>query len=704
MKKTISLIIVFILIITAIPFSNITVSAANGVQAKINKVLAVYPTGSYFTANGGTCTYWEMGCTNCNIKYIPARGGLPSGASTGFNGTSCWSFASYVGWYVFGSHFSSWNTTKNPVYGDVIYFTNNGYGSQHYAVYISEDSTNYYVYDSNWDAKCGVSYNHKIKKSGTSATFYHATNYNSVNGESGSICLTLDNSGGTNSISKIYFKAGINKFYSDPNCKNEITKIDIPTRKGYTFQHYYGDGTCGGADGERYIYGASSNTTVDGTFARDLCEDIYDDATLYALWEPNTICLTLDNQGGTNSISKVYFKAGVNKFYSDADCKNEITKIDIPTRKGYVFQHYYGDGTCGGIEGERYIYGASNKWGEGVAGTFADDLCTDIYSDAVLYALWNEHDHVFDNACDTTCNDCGYVRTTTHSYQTVWSKDGTQHWHACSVCGTKKDTASHVYDNSCDTTCNVCGYVRTITHKYQTVWSKDGTQHWHTCSVCGTKKDTAKHVYDNTYDLNCNICGYVRTVKAIFPDVTDTSAWYFAPIEYVSNNNIFSGYSNGYFGLSDNIQRQDFMITLAKYSKESYGAYSGKGKFSDVDSNGYYATAVNWGASKGIVSGYQNGTFGVGDNVTREQLVLFFYRYANYIGANTSVTTNANYWRNKYSDFDSVSDWAQTAVIWALEKGIISGKQGLYIDPQGNAERCQVAVIFYNIDNNHVFG
>ncbi len=202
----------------------------------------------------------------------------------------------------------------------------------------------------------------------------------------------------------------------------------------------------------------------------------------------------------------------------------------------------------------------------------------------------------------------------------------------------------------------------------------------------------------------------VTTTEAFtmsFPDVTDETAWYYAPIAYAVKNNIFSGYASGpykgYFGLSDNIQRQDFMVTLAKYSKEDYNAFAGGGKFSDVDPAGYYAGAVNWGVSKSIVSGYQNGTFGVGDNVTREQLVLFFYRYAKYKGYNVSVTTNAAYWQKKYSDFNTVSDWAQDAVIWALEKGVISGKQGLYVDPQGNAERCQVAVIFYNIDSKGIF-
>ena len=49
----------------------------------------------------------------------------------------------------------------------------------------------------------------------------------------------------------------------------------------------------------------------------------------------------------------------------------------------------------------------------------------------------------------------------THSYGD-WQKDGRNHWHAC-VCGEKADSATHSYDNDADTTCNDCGYVRTVT-------------------------------------------------------------------------------------------------------------------------------------------------------------------------------------------------------------------------------------------------
>ena len=56
----------------------------------------------------------------------------------------------------------------------------------------------------------------------------------------------------------------------------------------------------------------------------------------------------------------------------------------------------------------------------------------------------------------------------THTYG-AWSNDDADHWHECTdasctdKAGSVKDKAGHVYDDAADTTCNVCGYIRTVT-------------------------------------------------------------------------------------------------------------------------------------------------------------------------------------------------------------------------------------------------
>ncbi len=101
--------------------------------------------------------------------------------------------------------------------------------------------------------------------------------------------------------------------------------------------------------------------------------------TLYAKWIPNTIKLTLNKNGGTGGTSEVWYKYGTSKFYSNSGCTTEITSVTLPTKSGYTLDRYNGDGSSGGNNPERYIYSD---------GTFANDLATDIYKDATLYAVW----------------------------------------------------------------------------------------------------------------------------------------------------------------------------------------------------------------------------------------------------------------------------------------------------------------------------
>lgn len=116
-----------------------------------------------------------------------------------------------------------------------------------------------------------------------------------------------------------------------------------------------------------------------------------------------------------------------------------------------------------------------------------------------------------------TCTICGYVIKPAlghkHNFGSDWQWNGTMHWHSCSGCSDHSDESRHVYDNACDTTCNVCGYERKFEHKYDEKWKTDESKHWHECSVCGAKKDEAAHTPGaeptETSAQTCTVCGYV---------------------------------------------------------------------------------------------------------------------------------------------------------------------------------------------------
>ena len=154
--------------------------------------------------------------------------------------------------------------------------------------------------------------------------------------------------------------------------KEHTLVSSLPSYMGFTFATW--TKTSGTVDFANATSASSATAKVSAT------------STIKATATPNTIHLTLDANGGTGGTTDLYYAYGLNSFYSDSALTTKVTSYTVPTRTGYSFTHYYGDGTCGGASGERYAY---------ANGSFAADLCYDIYKDATLYALWSANELTF---------------------------------------------------------------------------------------------------------------------------------------------------------------------------------------------------------------------------------------------------------------------------------------------------------------------
>ena len=223
-----------------------------------------------------------------------------------------------------------------------------------------------------------------------------------------------------------------------------------------------------------------------------------------------------------------------------------------------------------------------------------------------------------------------------------------------------------------------------------------------TCASYDKKVVTYPTLTSNGYTtFICNVCGDSYVKNYTFPDVPST-LWSYASVEFAVAKGFFTGYKSGNFGPTDNITRQDFVVVLARIAKVDLSKYTGRTKFSDVKPGDYYESAVKWASSNGIVNGYNNGKFGVGDKITREQMVTILYNYAKKMGYDTSVSSNAAAKLNAFKDAGKVSSYAKPAVIWALNKGIISGMNETTVGPQESASRGQTATILMNISKKGI--
>lgn len=173
-----------------------------------------------------------------------------------------------------------------------------------------------------------------------------------------------------------------------------------------------------------------------------------------------------------------------------------------------------------------------------------------------------------------------------------------------------------------------------------------------------------------------------------FTDVRKTD-WFYGDVEYVYKKGIMSGTSAKDFDPNSQLTRG--MIVTVLYRLEKEPAVSGTSKFADVDSAKWYGDAVAWAAANGIVSGYNDTTFGPNDFITREQLAAILYRYAVHSGM-TTVTLEENL--SGFADADQISSYAVQAMNWAVSKGLLKGSDGLLM-PKAQASRAQVAAILH---------
>ena len=175
-----------------------------------------------------------------------------------------------------------------------------------------------------------------------------------------------------------------------------------------------------------------------------------------------------------------------------------------------------------------------------------------------------------------------------------------------------------------------------------------------------------------------------------FSDVP-TTHWAYTYIQKAVSNGLFSGIGNGQFGPALNVTRGMFVTTLYSSAGSPDVELS---NFTDVPANAWYAKAVAWASQQGIVSGIGNNKFGPDMPITREQIALILFNYADGVSPGTEMFV-----RMAYPDAKDIHDWALTAFTWAMNKDLISGKSGNILDPLATATRAEVAVIMQNFVN-----
>lgn len=200
------------------------------------------------------------------------------------------------------------------------------------------------------------------------------------------------------------------------------------------------------------------------------------------------------------------------------------------------------------------------------------------------------------------------------------------------------------------------------------------------CYASGTEDGVYKYYFSMPDDDVTVSVGFTGP----FDDVA-ASDWFSAEVLRAYSAGLMSGTGERTFSPNVSATRAMLVTILHRLAGEPAASDGG---FADVGEGAYYASAVAWASTNGIVEGYEDGSFRPDEPITREQLAAVLYRYAVSRGCDVSATGDLS----AYADAGSVSSWAADAMRWAVGAGIISGTAN-GLEPQGTATRAQTAAM-----------
>ena len=470
------------------------------------------------------------------------------------------------------------------------------------------------------------------------------------------------------------------------------------------------------------------------------------DITVKALWE--------DASPAHEHRYGDWRKDGTNHWHecTDADCPNREESIKDKAAHVYTDD---ADTTCDTCGYERTITPPAHEHSYGdwrKDGTNHWHECTDADCPNREESIKDKTAHVYDNDTDTTCNTCGYERTVTppaHEHIVTFDGNGGtpsvgsmtttnqklpslpsasrsgsysfDGWYTEKSGGTKITTATvfhantTVYAHWTYTGGGGGGYNPPVTYytlrfetgggsdipsvqgtyntyidltQYVPTWRGHTFIGWYTERSLMNKVSGVYLTKDMTVYAGWRVDENPNTGANPFTDVSEKD-WFYGDVMFVYENGLMLGTSKTLF--SPHGTATCGMMATILWRMEGSPAPKGKNSFTDVEAGKWYADAITWTAENGIFAGYGKDKFGPDDPITREQLAAIFYRYADYKGYDLTVKGNLD----KFKDADKITDYAKTAMQWAVGSSLVKGKSGNLLDPQGTATRAEIAAMLH---------
>ena len=187
------------------------------------------------------------------------------------------------------------------------------------------------------------------------------------------------------------------------------------------------------------------------------------------------------------------------------------------------------------------------------------------------------------------------------------------------------------------------------------------------------------------------------TVKAAeesalpFTDVAEAD-WFYEYVLAAYEGGLMNGTSETTFAPYVNMNRAMLVTMLYRLEGEPAVEGSVSEVFTDCADGEYYSDAILWASQNEIVSGRSETTYDPFANMSRQEMATVLYRYSLYKGAEEVAEPAL-----EYTDAESIADWAEAAVAYCAEAGLMEGVDGGAFNPNGSANRAMGATVLVRL-------
>ena len=254
----------------------------------------------------------------------------------------------------------------------------------------------------------------------------------------------------------------------------------------------------------------------------------------------------------------------------------------------------------------------------------------------------------------------------------------------------------YIYNN--DATCQSDGTMTACCERCDAAdtVSAENTMFAHTPGDWKTERE-ATYLENGLRVRRCSVCAQIAESEEIpileykgFADV-DREDWYAEGVEYCFRRGLIIGNDKGLYDPDAPLTREQLVVILARFSGDDItGNISNP--FVDITSDAWYADEVLWAKEHGYIRGVGDNEFGIGRRISREELAVILFRYAEDRGEDTEEKAELAYCK----DATRISSWAYDACAWAIGRGVLGSTSisAPLLSPEMTVTRAQAAKIF----------